>query len=221
MKKLVIIILIFITGCASKKLSDNFLAAERYYENYIKYYNTGDLKLAELNFLKSVDLFQKSDDICNLARIYIGKYILEDDNQSLDYAKRYSIMGKCDNEINSIDYLTGQKYSYDKLPESLKIQARTFKNADEIIRLLSKSKIPDYSKSRLYRDFSRRFLNNGLLNEADKLIDFAIEIDRFNGWTFNIKSDLILKKEICKNRNDECKYIDERLDIISNKLIRK
>lgn len=222
MKKVFFILMVFIiTGCSTKKLSDTFLSAERYFENYIRYYNSGDFKLAENNFLKAVDIFQKSDDSCNLSRIYIGKYLLENDNSSLEYAKRYSLIGNCDTEINSLNFLLGQQYILDKLPESLKIQATYYKNSEEVIKTLSKSKLPDWTKSRLARDFSMRFINILNLQDADKLIEYGIQIDRFNGWTFNLKNDLLIKKDICKLKNDDCKYIDERLDIIEKKLPKK
>ncbi len=214
-------LVVSLTACSSKKLSDNFISAERFFENYIKYHNTGEFKLAEQNFLKSVDTLQRADDLCNLSKIYIGKHLIEDDNSSLEFAKRYSIMGKCDDEMNIIDYLIGQKYIFDKLPESLKIQATFYKNADELIKTLSKSDLPDWTRSRLARDFSRRFINISKLDDADKIIEYALQIDRFNGWTYNIKNDLLIKKEICNLKKDDCKFIDERLDIINRKLIKK
>jgi len=195
--------------------------SERYFENYIKYYFQGNFTLAETNFLKAVDLFQKSDDQCNLSKLYISKNLIENDNISLEYAKRYALLGHCDEEINTIDFLSGKPYIYDKLPSSLKIQAQEFKSAEELIKILSKDDFSDWTRSRLYRDFAQRFINRSDTNNSDMLIEYALKIDRYNGWTYNIQKDLLLIKEICLLKHDDCKYIDERLDIINRKMIKK
>lgn len=223
MKKNLILLIcsLFLINCSSKKPSDTFLMSERYFENYIKYYFQGNFTLAETNFLKAVDLFQKSDDQCNLSKLYISKNLIQNDNNSLEYAKRYALLGHCDEEINTIDFLSGKPYIYDKLPSSLKIQAQEFKSAEELIKILSKDDFSDWTRSRLYRDFAQRFISRSDTNNSDILIEYALKIDRFNGWTYNIQKDLLLKKEICLLKHDDCKYIDERLDIINRKMIKK
>lgn len=213
-----LMMLLALFACSSKRMSDLYLQGERYYENYKKYYGSGDFKIAETNFLKGVDLFQKSDNICNLSSMYIGKYIIENDNKSMDIAKRYALLNNCRIEMNIIDYFMGRSYVYDILPISLKIQASEFKSAEDLIKRLSKKDVDDFSKSRLSRLFSKRFMGKGSFKDADMLSDFAIEIDRFNGWTYNLREDLLIKKAVCNSVGSDCKYIDERLGIIDAKL---
>lgn len=215
------IIVMFLFACSSKKMSDVYLQGERYYENYKKYYASGDFKIAETNFLKAVDLFQKSDNICNLSSMYIGKYIIEKDNKSMDIAKRYALLNNCRIELNIIDYFMATSYVYDILPISLKIQSSEFKSADDLIKRLSRKDIDDFSKSRIGRFFSNKFIEKGLLKDADKLLDFVIDLDRFNGWTYNLREDLLMKKSVCDSIGSDCRYIDERLSIIDAKLNKK
>ncbi|MCX8083457.1 MAG: hypothetical protein N3C60_00845 [Calditerrivibrio sp.] len=218
MKKIFIALLLFLIGCSSKKVSDGFLLAERYFENYIRYYNSGDFKLSEINFLKSVDSLQKADDNCNLSKIYIGRYLLEDNATYIEYAKRYALIGHCEDEINSINFLVGQKYDYKKLPKSLQLQAKHYNSSQDAIKELSDETIPDWTKSRLGRNITLRFININLLEEANKLIEFVLQIDRYNSWTYNLKKDLTIKKDICNLKKDNCEFIDERLDMINKKL---
>ncbi|MEF3255389.1 MAG: hypothetical protein K6348_07505 [Deferribacterales bacterium] len=199
-------------------MSETFLSGDRYFENYKKYYATGEFKLAKTNFLKAVDQFQRSDDICNLSALYISKFLIENDNKSLDFAKRYALMGYCQNEINSIDFLVGGAFKYDQLPRSLKIQSTEFKSVDELLKQLKSKELDDFSRSRLGRIFVQKLIEKKIAVDADKIINFTLDIDRFNGWTYFLKEDLILKKRVCELKKDECKYIDERLDIIQMKL---
>jgi hypothetical protein len=202
-------------------MSDVFLGGERYFENYKKYYCSGERKLAEINFLKAVDMFQRSDEVCSVSSLYIGKFILEEDNTSLEIARRYAILDNCKKELNAIDFLTGKNFTYDALPVTLQIQSQNFKSAGSVIDRLSEDDLDDISRSRLSRYFAEKFLQQNSPDEASQLVDYAIEIDRFGGLTYNLKLDLLIKKKICGLKHTDCSLIDERLSIIETKLNKK
>lgn len=216
-----ILIVFILSACSSKKISDVFLGGERYFENYKKYYCSGEHKLAEINFLKAVDMFQKSDEVCSVSSLYIGKFILEEDNTTLEIARRYAILDNCKKELNAINFLTGKNFIYDELPVTLQIQSQNFKSAENLIDRLSEDDLNDISRSRLSRYFAEKFLQRNSPEDAGKLVDYAIELDRFGGLTYNLKLDLLIKKKICVMQHNDCSLIDERLSIIETKLNKK
>jgi len=124
-------------------------------------------------------------------------------------------------ELNAIDFLTGKSFTYDELPVTLQIQSQNFKSAKSVIDRLSEDDLEDISRSRLSRYFAEKFLQQNVLDEASQLVDYAIEIDRFGGLTYNLKQDLLIKKKICGLQHTDCSLIDERLSIIETKLNKK
>ncbi|UOD34159.1 hypothetical protein DSN97_08335 [Deferribacteraceae bacterium V6Fe1] len=216
MKKLgVVLIIIFaVFGCTSKKISPVYLEGESLFEKYIDNYLKGK-QVSEVYFNKAVNVFQRADDFCNLSRLYLSRFVLNEENidtKSLESAEFFADTGKCRDEKNIINYLTDKEYILEKLPEHYRkyIKHKKSKKYDGLEDILSAA--PEYFTSRILRKTARE--SEG--RKALILVDEAYQIDRFNGWTLNIYRDLKIKREIMLKMGSDISDIDVRLRNLGN-----
>ena len=213
-------LILLVTNCSSTKYSDSFIYGEKLFTNFINSYLKGD-DVAEVFFLKSVDTFQRSDDFCNLSRIYLTKFLLneeEHDEKSFTQGKLYAENGECIKETNLFEFYGGGKFDenlFDSYYESyLKIL-----NKNDIQELLKENdNFPDYFHSRVLRSFAK----SGYTDKKTKikLIEKALEIDRFNGWTLNLLRDYSLLKEFYDSE-EKISQITAKIELLREKLHKK
>jgi len=220
-KKLgVALIIIFVLfGCSSKRVSPVYTEGENLFKKYIDNYLKGK-QVYEVYFDKTVNIFLRVDDFCNLSRVYLSRFLLNEeitDVTSLEKAKFFADTGNCSDEENIIDYLTGKKYNFNKLPVHYQKYIK-YKNSKKIENMGNVLKdAPEYFTSRVLRETAVGLDGNDALT----LIDEAYKIDTFNGWTLNIYRDLKMKRDILKNIKEDTSNIDIRINNLENILMIK
>lgn len=187
---------------------------------YIDLYLKGNINSAEIMFDKTVSKFTHQDDMCNLSRLYISRYILnlpKKDKKTLLIATKFSELDNCSAEKSIVNFLSGKPVSPDKLEQPYKAYAeyKTNKNINSIIKIAKDNTLTDYARSRLYRFATKETINTNL-KDAEIFLLEANKIDRYNGWTFAIYQDLVLLKEICKKNNKNCSHFDKRMTLLKN-----
>lgn len=221
MKKFAVVtVIIFVMfSCISKRISPIYTEGENLFKKYIDNYLKGK-KVYETYFDKTVSTFQRIDDFCNLSRVFIAKFLLNEempDLAELNKAKFFADTGNCSDEQNIINYLSGKKYELNELPDYYQKYIK-YKDSKNIMNLVDNLKgAPEYFISRVLRK-SAISLND---NQAIVLIDEAYKIDTFNGWTLNIYRDLKIKRDILKRAKSDTSNIDIRIDNLENILMIK
>lgn len=212
-----------IVGCTGSKKSPEYLYGKSLYEKYIDLYLKGDTQLAEHSFYKSLVALKGRDDMCNVSRLFISRYFVNenyDDYSFLNRAKKYADIKECKNEENLIKLLKGEEYKPEYLSELYKAYA-DFVNGNNFSRFLAEVKsegVSDSAKSRFYRLLadSKIVLDVSL---AENLISKAYKIDSFHAWKLNIYRDLKLKYKICKQKNEAaCNNLKIRMSMIMRDL---
>lgn len=223
MKKLILIsaALLLISCGAKPKSTQEFMYGSRLYNQFQENYLKGEAKLADYNFYKSEEQFMKVDSLCNLSRIYIGRYVIDEtgsDSASMELAKRYAEVGGCQEELAAVGYLTGNKYDKSLLPEPYK----TINGLDteELLYAAKYDKFDDITKTRLLRKAAIDYIM--LKPELSEQIAMqAAEIDKARGWTVNILRDLIITKIARKKQNKDIRHIETRIELLKSQLIKK
>jgi len=191
---MILIITVFLFSCSSKKISPVYQEGESLYEKYIDNYLKGN-RVSSVYFDKAVNIFQRNDDFCNLSRIYVSRFLLNEeykDTKALEDARFFAENGRCSEEDNFLNFVEGKEYEITKLPEYYQkylkiIKQNNYNNIKEKF-----AEFPEYFVSRVLRNEAALLMNEtGLM-----LIDEAYQIDRFNGWTLNIYRDLLIKIKI-------------------------
>jgi len=223
MKKIIILVCITaaLFSCSKPKQSKDFLYGSKLYNNFVNYYLKGEPRLAEMAFESAEMQFQKMDAMCNLSRIYIGRYVLDEANKEtavLERASRYAELGGCLPETEAIKYLSGEKYDKDILPEPYKSIGKG--ESETLIELAEKKDTADYTKTRLLRRAAIDYLISDPA-KSEELGERALVTDRFNGWTLNILRDLIVIKSAREKQGKEINDIAARIKLIKNTLDKK
>lgn len=224
MRKLILLLTlaVAVSACGSKpKSSPDFLHGSRLYQQFQEYYLKGDPKLADYNFYKAEAQFQRVDSVCNLSRIYIGRYVIqetESDNDALIVAKKYAEAGDCAEEINAVDYFMKKDFNIDILSEPYKsINGLT---GEKLARAAESDKFDDITKTRLLRKAAIEYiLTNPVLSE--EIAGRALSIDKLHGWSLNILRDLIIIKNACEKQSRDCRDIETRINLVRTQVIKK
>lgn len=221
MKSTVILVLsIFVLSCSSAKYSDNFVYGEKLFTNFINSYLKGE-DIAETFFIKTVDVFQRSDDFCSLSRIYLTKYLLNEeaeDNESFLKGWFYSENGNCMKEMNIYAFYSNKEYDLNLLDNYYKTYLKIL-DKKNITALLEKDKdFPDYFYSRILRNYVRN--NNIKSDVAINILTRAMEVDRFNGWTLNLLRDYTLLEKFYTS-GGEFSHNRARMELLKRKLHKK
>ena len=215
------LLMIMITACSKPVKSPDFLFGSKLYNKFTDYYLKGEPRLAEMAFASSESQFLKMDAMCNLARIYIGRYVLDeegDEQNILVKAGEYAKLGKCPEESEAVKYLSGNEYDKKLLPEPYASLAGA--DNDKLVSISGGKKIPDHTKTRLLRTAANDYImTNPEL--AYELADRALTTDRFNGWSLNILRDLIIMKAALEKQNKNTNQINKRIELINASLDKK
>jgi len=205
------------------KYSPEYLYGKRMYERYVDLYLKGDFDLASRSFYKSMKSFQNRDDMCNISRLFISRYFVDEDYDNykyLDKAEKYASLKECRSERNLIRLLKGQECNEDYLSKLSRAYAE-FRESGESAELLSEldtKQTHDSAKSRFYRLLALNKIDSDIA-KAEKFVEKAHEIDSFHAWKLNIYRDLRLKFKICKEKNNvSCDNLKIRMEMISNRL---
>lgn len=213
-------LLVFVVGCSSPKYSDNFLYGERLFINFIDSYLKGQ-DVAETFFIKSVDTFQRSDDFCNLSRIYLTKFLLNEeyeDNKTFNQGRLYAESDNCTREKNIYAFYRGENYDINFLDEYYKSYLKMLSKNDIQSMLEKENNFPDYFHSRILRSYVRNMKVDD--ETAKKILEKAKEIDRFNGWTLNLLRDYILLEKFNASQ-EKISQIKLKIELLSRKLSKK
>lgn len=214
------VLIVFIVSCSSPKYSDNFLYGERLFMNFIDSYLKGQ-DVAETFFIKSVDIFQRSDDFCSLSRIYLTKFLLNEeyeDNKTFNQGKFYAESDNCVKEKNIYAFYRGENYDINLLDEYYKSYLKMLSKNDIQSILEKENNFPDYFHSRVLRSYVRNVKLDHKTSE--KILEKAIEIDRFNGWTLNLLRDYILMEQLDPSQ-ERISQIKLKIELLSRKLSKK
>lgn len=223
MKKITIILcmLILTVSCSKPQKSPDFLFGSKLYNKYVDYYLKGEARLAENAFGNAESQFLRMDAMCNLSRIYIGRFVLDEggaEQNILVKAEEYAKLGKCDAEISAIMYLSGEKYDKTFLPEPYKSQSDA--DSEKLVKLSENKDYPDYTKTRFLRKAAIDYIV-GNPAKAEELAEKALVTDRFNGWSLNILRDLIIIKASYEKQNKDTEEIIKRIELIKSVLNKK
>jgi len=224
MRKLFIYICVafVVISCSGKpKQSPDFLYGSKEYGKFVDYYLKGKPRLAEASFARGEAQFLRMDELCNISRMYIGRFVLDEtgeDMSTLDKSKEYAALGNCSSEMEAIKYLSGKKYDKELLPEpySLIIGA----DGEKLIKLSESDKLLDYTRTRLLR----RAAIGYIVSSPDKAVSAAEEalvLDRFNGYSLNILRDLIIIKSAKEKLGEDTDGIKKRIRLIKAMLDKK
>jgi hypothetical protein len=215
---LMTVICLMLASCGGEKKSADFLYGSRLYEKFVGYYLRGEARLAERAFANAETQFMKTDSVCNISRMYIGRYVLDEGGEDLsilDRAMVFAELEKCLPEIESIRYLSGEKYDKNILPEPYRMEAGL--DAKGLAELAGDKKLADYTRSRLYRKASVSLLKDSP-DESAEYAGLALEIDKFNGWSLNILRDLMIIKFCLQRQGLETKEINKRIELLKTVL---
>ncbi|MCD8553022.1 hypothetical protein [Seleniivibrio sp.] len=224
MKNLIIILTaaVLLYSCASKpQSSPDFLYGSRFFNVYMENYLKGEPKVAESYFYKAEAQFRKVDSLCNLSRIYLGRYVLEEGEEDpavLELAKKYADLGACEEEQQSVLYLTGQKYDGNKLPEPF----RTIEGTDreKLAYIATDSKFDDVTKTRLLRKAAIDYIIDNP-KRSEELAEKALELDKYHGWSLNLLRDLIIIKNARIKQGKNADDIATRIELIKSVMVKK
>lgn len=223
MKKLTVFLAaaLFISACGAKVKSPDFLFGSKLYSQFTDYYLKGEARLAEHAFAGSEAQFLKMDAMCNLSRIYIGRYVLDEPGTEpslLLRAAEFAELGACAEEAESVKYLSGETYDKKLLPEPYSLEAGA--DAEKLVSLSGDEDLPDYTRTRLMRTAAIAYIVNSP-EQAEELAERAIVLDRFNGWSLNILRDLIIIKNARLEQNKETDEIVKRIELLKAVLNKK
>lgn len=191
------------------------------YSKYVDYYLKGEARLAEMAFASAENQFLKMDAMCNLARIYIGRYVLDEGGEEksiLDKAVSYAKIGECLPESEAVKYLSDEKYDIKLLPEPYSQMADA--DNDKLIKLAEDKKLADYTKTRILRKVAIGYIVSNT-SKAEELAGKALVIDKFNGWSLNILRDLIIIKTSREKQGKDNQDINTRIELIKAALSKK
>ncbi|MGD9808455.1 MAG: hypothetical protein AB7E76_12225 [Deferribacterales bacterium] len=218
----VFIISLMIFSCSSKEAqSPDFLYGSKVYANFVDYYLKGKPILAQAAFNKAEYQFLSMDAMCNLSRIYIGRFVLEEggeDQTALEKANNYASLGSCQNEIEAVKYLSGVNYDKKLLPEPYSEIAGA--DGEKLINLSDNKELPDYTRTRLLRNAAIGYIMSDA-PLAEELAERALVIDRFNGWSLNILRDLTIIKAAAEKQEKDTLDIEKRIGLVKAVLNKK
>jgi len=224
MRNLLIVtaISLLMLSCSGKpKSSPDFLYGSRYYNVYMENYLKGEPKVAESYFYKAEAQFRRVDSLCNLSRLYLGRYVLEEGQEDaavLEMAKKYAALGQCQEEAESVLYLSGQAHDRDKLPEPF----RTISGAtpEKLASAAESSKFDDVTKTRLLRKAAIGYImDSPALSE--ELAEKALAIDKYHGWSLNLLRDLIIIKNARIRQGKNAEDIITRIELVKSVMVKK
>lgn len=223
MRKILIFICmaVLLASCSKPQKSDDFLYGSRLYNNFADYYLKGKARLAEHNFALAENQFLRMDAMCNLSRMYIGRYVLDEggnEKNVLLKAKEYAKLSDCKHELAAADYLLGEKYDKESLPEPYKSISGADK--EKLVSLSEDSEYPDYTKTRLLRRAAIDYIVSSPA-KAEELANKALVIDRFKGWSLNILRDLTIIKTSRAKQGKDTEDIIKRIELIKAALNKK
>lgn len=214
-------LMLLTNACSKPAKSPDFLFGSKLYNKFTDYYLKGEPRLAEMAFANSENQFLKMDAMCNLSRIYIGRYVLDeegDEKNILVKASEYAELGDCVSELESIKYLSGEKYDKKLLPEPYADIAGA--DVEKLVSISEKKETPDHTGTRLLRKAANDYLVTDPA-KAQELAEQALVTDRFNGWALNILRDLIIIDAALEKQNKENKEIKKRIELIKASLGKK
>jgi len=217
MRKLLILICIaaVTASCGSKPAkSPDFLYGSKLYSNFVNYYLKGEPRLAEMAFASAENQFLKMDALCNLSRIYIGRFVLDESGVEkgiLEKSRKYAELGKCFSENEAISFLSGEKYDKDILPEPYSQIAGA--DNDKLVSISENKDLPDYTKTRLLRKVAIAHIVSNP-TKSEELVQRALIIDKFNGWSVNILRDLVILKLSAEKQGKDTSDIKQRIELI-------
>ncbi|BAI80936.1 conserved hypothetical protein [Deferribacter desulfuricans SSM1] len=227
MKKWFILLIAFLLGCGAKTAPPDYLrVGENYFKSYVKTYLSGNKKLAEKYFDRALMQFQKSDDICNISRLYLKRFFVEEEinpnaSSYIQSANYYATIGKCNQIEEVIEF-----YNLNKKIDLNRVNDDFYKH---YIQFLEKGKYegivkiidnyPDYVKSKVYRQIAEELKDKDKAL-SQKFIEKAYQLDKFNSYSLYLLLDLKLKYYFCKKYKKGYSNLEKRLNMLE-KMIKK
>lgn len=214
-------LMVMVSGCSKPPKSPDFLFGSKLYNKFVDYYLKGEPRLAEMAFAQSENQFLKMDAMCNLSRIYIGRYVLDeegDEENILIKAGEYGKLGDCSSELEAIKYLSGEKYDKTLLPKPY--EEISGADSEKLVSISEDKEMSGFTRTRLLRTAAEGYLLSDPAKAAE-LAERALTIDRFNGWSLNILRDLIIVKSSLEKQNKEIVEVNKRIELIKAALDKK
>ncbi|KAA0259417.1 hypothetical protein FHQ18_00630 [Deferribacter autotrophicus] len=217
MRVIFIVLLVFVVSCSkTTKYPDYFTTVSGYMNSYVKTVLKDNSKLADSFFKKAEKQLLLADDNCNLARIYIKRFFVEEEfNQnSLFYLEKASVfanLSDCDEEKKIIDGLLMLKLDTEIVNKFYNYYFNYLKSGNEnnLLTFLKKDEVPDYVKSKVFRMLAEdNFMKS--LEKSEYYINQAYQIDSFNSYSIYLLKDLNIMYKICEKKGEVCDNLEKR-----------
>lgn len=205
-------------------MSDGYIT--KGFNNYVN----GQLTGADNDFIRAIEILQSNDNSCRIAEAYTLYYLLTEMQVTMhiNNAIKYAKFGGCNNILSYAYSLTNNTKVVDS-KEELSIIVGTILNAkmnpnglraEEQISRLNSNNVHQIYQSAILRIEAQIEIENKRYEEAEKLTQYAYNIDYFNGWTLYLRNDLAILLITSKNLNpDATDYqdnLDKRIDILKD-----
>ncbi len=186
---LAVCLCIIITACASKTERDDMLLGMTLVERAVDYQLQGRERMASYTYNRAVAKFRDMGSFCNMARTALV-IVTADPEESLpllEDARAFAALGKCQEELNIINFLSHNDYDIKTLPYPYDTMAKFYATGDisYLLKIANSSSSSERLKSYAFRQAANYIVDKDP-EYAIKLIDKASVIDSKEAWTLNL-----------------------------------
>ena len=186
---LAVCLCIIITACSNKTQRDDMMLGMTLVERAVDYQLQGRERMASYTYNRAVAKFRDMGNFCNMARTAIV-IVTADPEESLpllEDARAFAALGKCQEELNIVNFLSHNDYEYKLLPEPYKSISKFYTTGDvkHLISIAKKGSNSEQLRSYAFRQAAAHIVDNDP-KYAVELIEKADVIDSKNTWTLNL-----------------------------------
>ncbi|MDY5050315.1 MAG: hypothetical protein SPF17_02750 [Candidatus Mucispirillum faecigallinarum] len=219
-----VLLCISITSCSSKTKRDDLLLGMTLVERAVDYQLQGRERMASYTYNRAVAKFKDMGNFCNMARTAIV-IVTADPEESLpllEDARAFAALGRCQEELNIVNFLSHNEYNESKLPAPYKKIAQFYKTGDisYLLSIAKSSSTSERIQSYAYRQAARHIVDNDP-EYALELIEKAAVIDSKKTWTLNLVKDEKIRLNAVRNMGLPDDLIVQRLKILEQALNEK
>lgn len=218
------ILMILITSCSSKVENKDSSLGMTLVTRAVNYQLQGRERMASYTYNRAVAKFRDMASFCNMSRTAIAIITVdpEESLQLLEDARAFAVLGKCQEEINIVNFLSHNEYNKSSLPQPYKSLAKFYetKNIKYLLSIAKSSSSSQQLQSYAYRQ-AANFIVDKDPEYAIKLIEKATEIDSKNTWTLNLVKNERIKLNALRAMGLPDDLSSQRLKILEQSLYDK
>ncbi len=186
---LAVCLCIIITACSSKTQRDDMVLGMTLVERAVDYQLQGRERMASYTYNRAVAKFRDMGNFCNMARTAIV-IVTADPEESLpllEDARAFAALGKCQEELNIVNFLSHNDYDIKTLPSPYDTMAKFYKTGDiaYLLKIANSSSSSERLQSYAFRQAANHIVDKDP-EYAIELIDKASVIDSKKTWTLNL-----------------------------------